>query len=316
MREVALSSLLIAAMAIGQATTSVGKPVKDSGQTNASASIFIPVLMNDPSGSQLLSVTSGRATIQEGQIFYTPGGFVGNDTFSYTTQGGSATVTVAVTPAPPTPTGGGPPVNDLITTQRNTPIDIRVLDNDPVGSLLIGINNPPQALPSVMRGTAVTFGSQIRYTPPDGFQGDDVFRYQTQSGTAQVTVRVVSSLGVARDTARVFLRNTTNTPVTFRLTTSPGIFVDPIDPTQVYGFVNVGGIVALEPFTEVEMLVEINQNGQTVGFQAFAQSGVFANFRANGNVDLSTTVDTAVIFFIDNVFGNLTPALNFVSPPP
>lgn len=319
MREVALSSLLITAMAIGQVATSVGKPVKDSGQTNASASIFIPVLMNDPSGSELLSVSSSRATIQEGQIFYTPGGFEGNDTFSYTTQGGSTTVTVAVTPAPPTPTGGnnGAPVNDTITAQANQSIDIRVLDNDPVGSLLMGVNNPPQSLPSVTRGNAVTFGSQVRYTPPNGFEGDDVFTYQTQNGTARVTVRVVTNLSTAVNTATVSLRNTTNTPVRFRLTSSPGTFIDPLDLTQVSGFETVGGIVATEPFTEVLVLVEINGNNQTVSFEA-VQTGLANATAVSVNANLNTTETTAVIFFLDSSVNpnNPRPALNVVTPAP
>jgi hypothetical protein len=298
-------ALILASIALGQAATEVGKPKNDKAQTNAAASIFIPVLMNDPSGSELLTTSSPRAAIQSNQIFYTPGGFTGNDTFSYTTQGGTATVTVAVTPAPPTPAGGGPPVNDLVITERNTPINIRVLDNDPVGSLLIGINNPPVELPDLTFGNAATFGNLIRYTPLEDYVGPDSFTYQTQTGTAIVNVNIVDA--VTTRTATVVLRNEFNTVSRFRVTTTPGLLIDPVTGER-FGFQDV------PPFGEVTMLVEVTAAVQSVGFEA-TQQGIGGPLSASATGNVFTNQDTAVIFQVEPPF-IFDAFIVIQSPPP
>ena len=94
MRDLVISSMLVAGVALG-ATSS---PVDDSAQTKADRDVTILVLLNDPADSEITGVgapSSGVGTVMiSGEaVVYSPNGFEGNDTFTYETGGGTATPT-------------------------------------------------------------------------------------------------------------------------------------------------------------------------------------------------------------------------------
>lgn len=226
MRTLALQSTLVAALAIGAVG---GPPVADEGQTNSSADIMIPVLVNDPIGTVLLGVddgaggfSTGPVTLASGavvtkvgdQIKYDPLGFVGNDSFSYVANCGTGTpqmtasIVVGVTAAQPT--DAETPVDDRERTPCGTPVRIDILRNDPQSSRITGIIdscgvftrlNMDGDVATLCTGGTVAFvprpaesGSanldSILYTPPAACPFDEVFEYTTQGGRATVRVNV------------------------------------------------------------------------------------------------------------------------------
>ncbi len=214
------------------------------------------VLLNVPAGNEITSVGvpssgTGTATQVGKQISYTPNGFEGNDTFTYTTAEGTATVTVAVTAGTPVV---AVPEDDFFRTVRNQAFPLQVLANDPADSRLLEILN--QGITERF-GTAVTRGNVIEYTPFPDFEGTDEFEYRTQSGIAKVQIRVGQTLSDAPIVATVFLRNTTQFQAQFRILNVPGVFRDCLDTTLAFGFQNVGPAVNMEPFSEEEWCIEV-----------------------------------------------------------
>ena len=180
---------------------------EDTVTTERNQPVTIRVLDNDsdPNNDPLsvIDVTqpsNGTVTINpDNTVTYTPNaGFVGTDTFTYTVSDGrggtdTARVTVTVVPQlnrPPTA------VDDVVTTDVNTPVTIRVLENDsdPDGDIIrvTRITTPPS------HGTVeVRTSGSIRYTPNAGFLGTDSFVYEicddgdpVLCDTATVTIEV------------------------------------------------------------------------------------------------------------------------------
>ncbi len=126
--------------------------------------------------------SNGTASIDSaGVITYTPAAdFTGSDSFEYTVEdddaavSSQATVNITVTPPNSAPTA----VNDNITGQQDTPVNIAVLsnDSDSDGTLdvaAVTIVTPPG------NGTALvnTGNGLINYSPANGFFGVDQFSY-------------------------------------------------------------------------------------------------------------------------------------------
>ncbi len=180
--------------------------VNDAASTpQDSAGVFIDVLANDsdPDGDGL-SVT-GAGTPANGSVVnngngvtYIPApGFSGTDSFSYSAGdgkggSGSATVTVTVTPGAPAANRAPTARDDQATTNRDTPVDIAVLNNDsdPDGDPLsiASVTQPAQ-------GSVVNHGSYLSFTPAPGVRGSQTFGYTTSDGrggtdSAIVVVRV------------------------------------------------------------------------------------------------------------------------------
>ncbi len=277
MRDILISSLLVSAVAVGATTE---PPVDDEAQGRADGPITILPLLNDPSGTTITSFsapTSGTGTVAQmgDQFIYTPNGFTGNDTFTYTTPCGTATVTVAVTAGTPTAADGvvaGLAALDRITTAENEPINIRVLDNDGPGAVLLGVNNPPLPLPEVTRGRVEINGNEIRYTPRPDFIGTDRFQYQNQVGNVTVVVVVAENIGDNPTTIQVTLENETDTPARIRITDLPGVFLECDDPDNALGFANLSrdpDLTDMEPFSRTDLCIEIlNTNlPQSTSFQ-------------------------------------------------
>jgi hypothetical protein len=180
----------------------------DYASTTGSASVLIPVLVNDvspdgdtltlPAGAILAPPAYGTAVVEGSGIRYAPrAGFTGTDQFAYravTTAGGEihAHVYIAVSPAPVLLA-----VNDEVTTYDGNFIDIDVLANDrsPSGGTL-HVTNP--AIVAAGSGTLQLLANgKIRYQPIYNVPTDDTFRYEVSDGTlkaqATVTVHVVKT---------------------------------------------------------------------------------------------------------------------------
>jgi len=303
MRELTISSFLVASLALGAAS---GPPVDDFAQTKADRDVPVMVLINDPAGSEIVSAgapDSGVATVEVAgdQIIYKPNGFEGEDSFTYDTSAGTATVTVAVTASQPTTIG---PVDDSVAIEVNESIVIPILDNDPEGTLLLGVNEPGPDLPNITRGTVEIRGNEVHYTARPEFEGIDIFTYQTQNGTATVTVNIVQSISDQPVTATVFLRNASQFQAEFRITSSPGVFLDCQDPTQAFGFRNLAPPVAMEPFSELELCIEVPRSTvpQSVTFVAEEVGVTNPQSTQPLTCQVSATQDIAVQFNQDRQF--------------
>ncbi len=116
--------------------TPVADANPDSATTHAGVPVVIDVLGNDTFSNpdRTLSATTngqyGTVTINNGQVVYTPtGGYVGNDTFSYTVTSGGVSETTSVTV---TLTNAAPVTqSEQVTTPEDTPISgPNLLNND------------------------------------------------------------------------------------------------------------------------------------------------------------------------------------------
>ena len=163
--------------------------VNDMGTTEPSETICVDVLANDndPFGGDAINITNftqpanGIVTQEGSFLCYTPNdGFVGEDVFTYTIcDNGTpslcdeATVVIGVG-TDEIPNNMPIAVDDADTTEMATPVTIDVLNNDsdPDGDALsiVLITDPGH-------GTAVLVGTNIVYTPEDGFTGIDYFTY-------------------------------------------------------------------------------------------------------------------------------------------
>jgi len=160
----------------------------------------LPVLANDVDPDALpLTVVgisngpgNGVATIRNGTVIeYRPGaGFVGQDNFTYTAEdSGGLTVTANVTIS--IANVNDPPVaqNDVVTTNENVPLGVRVLANDS------DIENDPLTVVSAATplhgSTVVASDGIITYTPDAGYFGPDSFEYTISDGADTATAAVV-----------------------------------------------------------------------------------------------------------------------------
>lgn len=173
------------------------------------ASITIDVLANDTDAdNDALTLTgvgttsaNGTAVISGQQIQYTPPSstYEGEDRFTYTVSDGQlssqgeVTVRVGNVNQPPTA------VADSYTLDQDTNglIDVLSNDTDPENdSLTLSSVSTPSS------GTAVLENGQVRYTPNNGFHGQDSFNYTVRdsenneaSGLVSVTVNETQQTG-------------------------------------------------------------------------------------------------------------------------
>ncbi|MBL7766375.1 MAG: tandem-95 repeat protein [Chitinophagaceae bacterium] len=160
----------------------------DLGATTSTASVSIPVLVNDldPDGNtisllSILSATNGSAVVSGNNVVFTPTfGFNGEAKFRYIISDGTVTDTaesyVNVTNAAPIASNDFPAGVNSGTTQN---VDVGLNDSDPEGSpLTYSIYQGGQW------GTASIIGSIITYTPISTFFGNDTVYYQIAEGNS------------------------------------------------------------------------------------------------------------------------------------
>ncbi|GAA4932738.1 Ig-like domain-containing protein [Actinoplanes utahensis] len=171
----------------------------DTAATASGTPVDVTALANDTDPEQqALTVTAvetppnGHTTIRAGgAVRYAPrAGFTGTDTFGYTVRdpiGNTATARIAVRVANAAPVARG----DTAAARAGHPVDIDVLANDtdenPGQTLAIFAVGAPE------HGTATPAGDRIRYAPPAGWEGQDLFRYEVSDGhggTAEAVVEV------------------------------------------------------------------------------------------------------------------------------
>ncbi len=170
----------------------------DSVVTDQAVSVTVNVLANDsdPDNDSLTVMvaqppTNGATVVNPGKtIAYTPnGGFIGDDSFSYSIhdgRGGSSTATVAVTVRPKAVDA----VDDTAMTIAGAPVTIGVVVNDlGTGLIVTAVSDPLHG------AAAVHADNSITYTPDGGFIGADGFTYTlidslARTDTATVTVTV------------------------------------------------------------------------------------------------------------------------------
>ncbi|MQA27285.1 MAG: tandem-95 repeat protein, partial [Micromonosporaceae bacterium] len=175
-------------------------PAGDTATTTPDTAVNVTVLANDTDADgDTLTVTGVGAAAHgsavdngDGTVTYTPNaGFCGDDSFTYTVSDGTASVPATVTiemNCPPVA------VNDTATTAEDTAVPVSVLgnDTDPDGDTLT-----VTAVGAPARGTAVTDGTTVTYTPNADMCGspDDTFDYTISDGhghtaSAAITVKI------------------------------------------------------------------------------------------------------------------------------
>jgi hypothetical protein len=175
--------------------------------TGAELNVDAPgVLENDSDADEdalsvqlVTDVINGSLTLNEdGSFLYTPdAGFTGMDGFEYQAtdlleESNVAKVKIVVEPLNYIPEA----VDDVITIQEETPVDINVLEND------LGLGDTPLELAILIEpenGTVEIIENQIRYSPDEGFIGEDTFSYTVtdadgESSTAVVTITVAPKI--------------------------------------------------------------------------------------------------------------------------
>lgn len=163
--------------------------IQDQASVLTQQALVIPVIANDIGEKlEIIEVNTtttslGSASVSDDKlsiIYQSANGFTGEDTFWYAfkdNQGrtNAAKVTVIVTDGPAKPIEWPTAGSESPEVEFNQPINIAVLDNDQgVGLKITDVNTT-----TVRLGTASISedGLSIRYTPPEGFSGNDEFWY-------------------------------------------------------------------------------------------------------------------------------------------
>ena len=124
---------------------------------------------------------------------YTPdAGFTGEDTFEYSVEdegGNISTATVTVTVGDTGPNAPATPVDDMATTDEDTPVVINVLSNDtdPEGDVLTVVDASEPANGTVV----INPDGTVTYTPNAGFTGQDTFEYTVEDAGGNYSSAVV-----------------------------------------------------------------------------------------------------------------------------
>ncbi|MEC4985879.1 MAG: Ig-like domain-containing protein, partial [Oscillatoria sp. PMC 1076.18] len=298
---------------VGGATTGVFEAVDDTATTNQNTPINIDVVANDtdddadPSDlevdpASISGVANGSAVVDaDGTILYTPDAdFVGVEDFTYDlidAEGNRDTATVRVTVGGTT---GGvfDAVDDTVTTDESTPIDIQLLDNDLLGD---GLANLEVDEASVINGTVVVndngtpgdFSDDfVSYTPDAGFVGAEDFTYTLtdvngNTDTATITVNVSGVAGDQLEAEDDLARSDLNTPVEIDvLANDTDPEGDPLqitiltDPSNGTAVVNDNGT----PDDFTDDVVTYTPNADFTGFDSFT----YQVDDGNGNTDTAT----------------------------
>lgn len=157
------------------------------------------------------SSTSGTAQFDGAGFFtYTPNSdFTGTDSFRYTVDDNDAetsniaTVTITVTPPNQSPVA----VNDNVTVEQDTPLQIDVLANDSDSDGSLDQASVVLITPPVNGNAKVNSGSgRITYTPDSGFFGVDTFTYTVTDNVGALSNEATVVLSVKKGAQLITLQ--------------------------------------------------------------------------------------------------------------
>jgi large repetitive protein len=253
----------------GTVTNPAPTAVNDTATTDEDTPVAIPVLTNDtdPDGDPLIvtSATALNGTVSispTGVLTYTPNpNFNGTDTITYVISdgnGGTSTAAVAVTVNPV----NDPPVavNDIATTNEDTPVTISPLANDS------DVDRDPltiTAATSPNGSVVINPDGTITFTPAANFNGPTTITYTisdgrggTSTATINVTVDGVNDAPVANPSTATTDEDTpVIVPVLANDTDVDG------DPLTVAAASAPNGTVTILPDGTVQYTPNTNFNG-------------------------------------------------------
>ncbi|MEA1974003.1 MAG: Ig-like domain-containing protein, partial [Bacillota bacterium] len=217
----------------------------DNEVTDEETPVTIDVLVNDTDvdgGDKYIDSfeqgSNGSVTQSINELIYTPNvDFYGDDSFTYSLNGGSAaTVYITVNNVDDPPTA----IVDTEVTNEDTPITISVLDND---------LNEDDGLIEIIDfshgsiGTVTQSGDDLVYTPNLNENGNDTFTYTLNGGsstTVNMTINAINDDPVAiNDMVSTTLNTSVSVPV---LDNDEDVEGDPINITS-FGQGSYGDVV-------------------------------------------------------------------------
>jgi hypothetical protein len=267
-----------------------------------------------------------------GTVTYTPNpNFHGTDAFTYTVTdeaGNSVTAAVSVTV---NPVNDAPvAVDDVASTDEDTPVTVTVLANDNGGPANEVQIMTVTATSNGAHGTVTTNGTTVTYTPNLNFSGSDTFTYTitddgglTSTATVSVTVSpsvVITGASSAKDGQTLTYTFSTsdpntNTPYTRTITSSnPLDVVTPVsfNPTTGSGSFKVTFHHPVGTSTSTLMVSVSDSGGAPIGSGTLAVT-VDSTFRVTGIVvndsGFDFTFNNPVDFTNLNLYDGINPLL-------
>lgn len=222
--------------------------VNDTSTTQKNISVQIPVLDNDiipgrnttPSDfdSFVVQPTNGTVSYDSttGKVTYIPNtNYTGTDSFTYKieTSNGSSIATVLIDVQSPT---GPNAINDTITINKGSTVDIPVLTNDIAGTGTLDTSTLTiESQPSNGVITVNPDGT-INYTPNAGFVGTDSFVYEIGNSAGEfdtATVLITVANNVPPDAIDDSATTTPNSQITIPVLDNDFDSLDTLDPSSV-----------------------------------------------------------------------------------
>ena len=178
----------------------------DTATTNENSSVVVQVLGNDSdlenNSLTVVSVTpprNGTASVaSESSVNYTPdANFFGTDSFEYTVSDGTDTATATVVVNVIFVNVGPVATTDEITVAEGNSVEFDLLANDTDGDsdalTIVNLGEPANG------NVVFLSGGVIRYTPINGFNGQDQFSYVVSDGTVETTGQVNITVSSVND---------------------------------------------------------------------------------------------------------------------
>jgi large repetitive protein len=273
----------------------------DAATTNEDTPVSIPVLGNDtdPDGDPLTvtaaTALNGTVSIGAGGVLlYTPNAnFNGEDTITYVISDGNGGTSTAVVRVTVTPVNDAPvAVDDVATTNEDTPVTFGVLGND---SDVDGDPLTVTAATSPNGTVVINPDGTLTFTPAPNFNGPTTVTYAISDGnggtataTVTITVDAINDGPVAvNDTAATPEDTPVTIPVLANDTDVDG------DPLTVTAATSPNGIVVINPDGTVTFTPAPNFNGPTtITYTISDGNGGFST--ATVNITVSAVNDLPV----------------------